>query len=109
MKELVADEDVPRPVVEKLRDKEFSVFYIEEKMKSVVDTEVMEEARSQNLPVLTFDNDFFNFDSHPGVFHVTQRTNYDQIVKAVEDVVSSLSYEETEDSIIRINPSYYSI
>lgn len=107
MREFVADEDVPRPIVEKLRSRAFKIFYIEEEMKSSTDERVLEKPVQLDIPVLTFDNDFFQFSSHPGVLHITQRTNYDQVVNAVEDVVMRLQKSEVEDSVIRINPGHY--
>lgn len=107
MKKFLADEDIPRPIVEKLRDKGFELFYVEEEIKGSDDREVVEKARKLELPILTFDSDFFKFENHPGVMHITQRTNYDLVAKSVADIVERLEKEEIENSVIRINPSKY--
>ncbi len=107
MKEIVADEDIPRPVVEKLRSRDISVFYVEEEMKGSTDLEILETARDRNLPILTFDNDFFEYRNHPGIFFITSRSSYDTVVEAVSDVVSRIKKTEVENTVIRINPSTY--
>jgi len=107
MKKFVADEDIPRPIVEKLRSKGFEIFYIEEELKSASDTEVLEKAGDLELPILTFDDDFEEFSNHDGILHLTKRTEYEIIVEAVEDIVNRIENEEAENSIIKINPSYY--
>lgn len=107
MKELIADEDIPSPIVEKLRDKGFRAVYIEEEIKGSADERVIDKARKMELPVLTFDNDFFKFKDHPGIMHITQRTNYNLVVKSVVDIAERLEKEEMENSVVRINPSKY--
>lgn len=107
MRKFIADEDIPRPIVEKLRDKEFEIFYVEEEIKGSTDREVIEKARNMELPILTFDNDFFKFENHPGIMHITQRTNYNLVAKSVADIADRLEKEELESSVVRINPSKY--
>ena len=107
MKKAVADEDIPKPIVEKLRAKGFEIFYIEEEMKSSTDQQVVKKASSLNRPILTFDDDFKEFESHKGIFYITKRTHYDKIVTAVEDILAQISNEECENSLIQINPSVY--
>jgi predicted nuclease of predicted toxin-antitoxin system len=106
MYDLVADEDIPKPVVEKLRDT-YKIFYIAEEQKGSTDREVLEKSRELEIPILTFDNDFFKYDSHPGIMHITQRTNYSIIAKAVKDIREKTEKEEVEDSVLRVNPSLY--
>ncbi len=108
MEELLADEDIPRPIVEKLRSEGYRVHYIEEEAKGSTDREVLKESRDNKLPILTYDNDFFKFSNHPGILHITSRTNYDRTVNAIKEVINHLTREETENCIIRINPSEYS-
>ena len=105
MKKFIADEDIPRPIVEKLRNKKFEVFYVEEEIKGSDDRKVVEKARKLEPPILTFDNDFFEFEEHPGVMHITQRTNYNLVAESVADIAEKLEKEEIENSVIRINPS----
>ena len=107
MIEFIADEDVPKPIVEKLRNENFEIYYIEEQNKGKTDKEVVEKAREIDLPILTFDSDFFKFKDHPGILHITQRTNYNIVVKAASDIINKLDKEEVEDTVIRINPNQY--
>lgn len=106
MYDLIADEDIPKPVVEKLR-KNFSIFYIEEEQKGSTDEEVIQKSRELETPILTFDGDFFKYSSHPGIMHITQRTSYDLITDAVKDVRDNLEKEDLQNSVTRINPSLY--
>ena len=39
--------------------------------------------------------------------HITQRTNYSIIAKAVKDIREKTEKEEVEDSVLRVNPSLY--
>lgn len=106
MYDLIADEDVPKPVVEKLKDS-YKIFYIAEEQKGSCDREVIEKSRELETPILTFDNDFFKYNSHPGIMHITQRTNYNIIAKAVKDIREKTEKEEMKDSVLRVNPSLY--
>jgi len=106
MYDFIDDEDIPKPIVEKLSES-FEVFYIEEEMKGSTDEEVMEKSRKFDTPIFTFDNDFFQYSSHPGIMHITQRTSYTLIVKAVEDIRKEIDKEEIKNSVIRVNPSLY--
>lgn len=107
MRAFVADEDVPRPVVEKLRDKGSQVFYVEEEMKGSTDEEVVEKSCELNLPVLSFDNDFFRFGDHQGILHITQRTNYNLVCNAIKEALENIEAQALENSVISINPSQY--
>lgn len=102
---MIADEDVPRPVVEKLRSRHLDVFYIDEELKNATDREVLEESRDKEVPILTFDSDFEKFDDNCGILHVTQRTEYGIVVEAVLDVMEFVNSDF--DSVVKVNPSNY--
>ena len=106
MYDLIADEDIPGPIVEKLRNS-YRIFYIGEEQKGSTDQEVIEKSRELDAPILTFDNDFFQYSSHPGIMHITQRTNYDTVAEAVRDIKDKTEKEELRDSVLRVNPSLY--
>ncbi|MFB6145702.1 MAG: DUF5615 family PIN-like protein [Candidatus Nanohaloarchaea archaeon] len=108
MRHLIADEDIPRPIIEKLRRRGFSVFSVDEEMKGSLDEDIVEKANDLNQPIVTFDSDFFEYGSHPGILYITQRTNYDRIVAAVDDIVTKLDNKEIKNTVIQINPSDYS-
>lgn len=107
MTDFIADEDIPRPVVEKLRSRGYSVFYVEEEMKGSIDEEVLESSRDRGLPILTFDSDFLRFERHEGICHITSRTNYDTVVEAVDDVLSNVNTSDLDNSVLQINPNNY--
>ena len=106
MYDLIADEDIPHPIVEKLRES-YNILYIEEEQKGSTDEEVIQKARELETPILTFDSDFFKYSSHPGVMHITQRTSYDLIINAVKDVKENIDEKDIDNSVIRVNPSLY--
>ena len=107
MYDLIADEDIPKPVVEKLR-KNFSIFYVEEEQKGSTDEEVIQKSRELETPILTFDGDFFKYSSHPGIMHITQRTSYDLITDAVKDVgkrrPAELCYKNKPEPVQKLTP-----
>jgi len=107
MEEIIADEDVLRPIVGKLRSRGFKVFYIDEEMKTADDREVLEKSNELGRPILTFDDDFQEFNQSSGILHITQRTDYGKIVEAVDDIAGQISTEEVKNSVVKINPSYY--
>lgn len=76
-------------------------------MKGASDSEVIQRAREEQLPVLSFDSDFFKYGDHPGIFHITSRASYDSVTEAVADIVSRIEKPESENSVIRINPANY--
>jgi predicted nuclease of predicted toxin-antitoxin system len=55
---LVADEGVDRPIVERLRRDGHDVLYVAELSPSVPDDDVLEQANARNAVLLTADKDF---------------------------------------------------
>ena len=72
---LLADESVDRPIVERLRRDGHEVVYIAELAPGIIDDEVLETANSRNAVLVTTDKDFgelvFRRDAiHSGVILV---------------------------------------
>jgi predicted nuclease of predicted toxin-antitoxin system len=56
--QFIADENIDKPIVGKLRNRGFSVLYVEEDMKGVSDEKVIDKAVDEELVLITFDRDF---------------------------------------------------
>ncbi|MBW1893395.1 MAG: DUF5615 family PIN-like protein [Deltaproteobacteria bacterium] len=54
----VADENVERQIVERLRNKNNSVWYVAEMSPSISDDEVLQLANNETAPLITSDKDF---------------------------------------------------
>ena len=66
---LLADEGVDRPVVERLRQDGHDVLYVAESSPSVPDEEVLEQANTRNAVLLTADKDFGELVFRQGLVH----------------------------------------
>ena len=66
---LLADEGVDRPVVERLRQDGHDVLYVAESSPSVSDEEVLEQANSRSAVLLTADKDFGELVFRQGLVH----------------------------------------
>lgn len=63
---LLADENIPLPIVEKLREAGYEVRWIGEDSPGIGDRGVLEEARNDGRVLLTFDKDFGALTFHEG-------------------------------------------
>ena len=66
---LVADEGVDRPVVDRLRQDGHAVVYVAELSPSVVDEEVLQQANTRSAVLLTADKDFGELVFRQGLVH----------------------------------------
>ena len=66
---LVADEGVDRPVVERLRQDGHDVVYVAELSSSVADEEVLQQANARRAMLLTADKDFGELVFRQGLLH----------------------------------------
>ena len=103
---LLADENIDRPIVEKLRDSGIDVLYVDEKSKGISDNEVLNMAEDEDRILITFDDDFSDVEEG-GVIRLTSPGRYDLVVKAVLDILESLSAEDISDTIVEVSPSQY--
>ncbi len=109
MIELIADEDVPRPVIAKLRARGYDVYAIDEEMKGELDQDVLAVARETNRVLVTFDDDFKELaqdaDTHPGVLYITTRTHYTVIVDEIcESHLAHMNAADLQDTIVHVSP-----
>lgn len=104
----LADENVDRPVVEKLRSKDVDVLSVDEEEKGISDREVLEKAVRENRVLITFDRDFSDVSgSHPGIIRVTSVAEYGVIVRMVEDISESFTSSDLEDTVVEASPADY--
>jgi len=66
---LVADEGVDRPVVDRLRRDGHAVVYVAELSPSVTDEEVLQQANARSAVLLTADKDFGELVFRQGLVH----------------------------------------
>jgi predicted nuclease of predicted toxin-antitoxin system len=66
---LVADEGIDRPVVERLRQDGHHVVYVAELSPSVPDEEVLRQASTGNAVLITADKDFGDLVFRQGLAH----------------------------------------
>jgi len=66
---LVADEGVDRPVVERLRRDGHDIVYVAELSPSIPDEEVLQQANSRRAVLLTADKDFGELVFRQGLVH----------------------------------------
>lgn len=55
---LLADENIDRPIVERLRQEGYNVLYVAEMAPGISDVDVLDMARKENAILLTSDTDF---------------------------------------------------
>jgi len=108
MIKLLADEDVPHPLIAKLRAKGIDIFSVDEEMKSATDTDVFNKAQQQNRAILTFDSDYRQLaqtaETHPGILLITKRTSYTSIVNTLLTHLQTLDNEDIANEILHISP-----
>lgn len=103
--ELIADEDIPRPIVEKLRSYNIDILYIEEENKGITDTEVLKLSDNTGRMIITFDRDFTELDgAHSGIIHITSRRKYEKVVDSVKEFLDTLEDIDTENTLFRVYP-----
>ncbi len=66
---LVADEGVDRPVVERLRQDGHDVVYVAELSPSIADEEVLQQANARSAILVTADKDFGELVFRQGLVH----------------------------------------
>lgn len=106
---LLADEDVPRPVIEKLRGRGVDILSVDEEMKEATDREVFSAAQERGRTLLTYDSDYRTVaeesESHHGILLVTQRAPHDRVVDTLySDYIRELDEEDIRNALIHVPP-----
>ena len=105
---ILADENIDRPVVEKLRSRGIDISYIEDEIKGADDKEVLEKAVSENRILVTFDSDFLKPETdHPEVIRITRPDRYKVIVRLVENLLETFSSKDFQNTVVEVSPSEF--
>ena len=101
----LADENIDRPIVEKLRAKEFDISYIEEEAKGAEDSEVLQKAVEEERVLITFDRDFNKPEKrHPGVIRITRPDRYGVIADMIEELAETFSRKDFKNTVVESSP-----
>ncbi|MCI0722504.1 MAG: DUF5615 family PIN-like protein [Acidobacteria bacterium] len=91
---LLADESVDRPIVDRLRQEGYDVAYVAELSPSVTDNAVLQQAKSRNALLVTADKDFgeltFRQNRVLHVFGLSAAAKADMLVGLLRDHADEL-------------------
>lgn len=105
---ILADENIDRPVVEKLRGKDIDIAYVEEEIKGANDENVLRKAKAEDRIIVTFDSDFLTLETdHPGVIRITRPDRYDTIVRLIIELLETFSKEDFRNTVVEVSPSEF--
>ena len=103
--ELIADEDIDRPVVKILRQKGFDVLSIDSEMKGASDEEVIEKAVEEGRILVTMDSDFIDIDTdHNGVIRLTSFASFKTLAETVADTLKMYSEKDLKNTVVQVSP-----
>lgn len=106
--EFLADENIDRPVVEKLRGRGYDVASVDAEEKGISDEKVLDKAVEENRVIITFDKDFSEIDrDHPGVLRITSPDRHDIIVEMIEEISSSFTEDDFRNTVVEASPRSY--
>lgn len=103
---ILADEDVDKPIIMKLRASGIDIKAVTEVMKGASDDEVLELARKEGRILVTFDKDFIKNDikDNPGVIWISRMRGYDRVADAVKHVVKTIDKELIKGTAFKLSP-----
>lgn len=100
---LVCDENIKTSIIGLLAQEGHDVVRVEDIERGIDDSEVMQHCQEQGRVLLTNDDDFFDFDSHPGIlFLVHQTTPQRDVANAVRHIEHQFSAEELTDTVLHV-------
>jgi len=103
--DLVADEDIDRPVIEILREKGFDVLSIDAVMKGASDDEVIAKAVEENRVLLTMDSDFIDMNTdHNGVIRLTSFAPFKILAQTVAETIEMYSEKDLKNTVVQVSP-----
>jgi len=103
--ELIADEDIDRPVVKILRQKGFDVLSIDAAMKGASDEEVIEKAVEEGRILVTMDSDFIDINSdHNGVIRLTSFASFKILAQTVAETIEMYSEKDLKNTVVQVSP-----
>lgn len=103
---ILADEDIDKPIIAKLRAVGIDVESVAEKIKGTSDSEVLDYARKKNRVLVTFDKDYLRLSvkNSPGVIWVSRVRDFDRVVAAIRKVVTTIDAKDIKETVFRVSP-----
>lgn len=100
---LVCDENVKTSILNLLIQEGHDVVRVQDIELGINDSDVIEYCRSERRVLLTNDDDFFDFDSHPGVLFLARQTAAPRdVANAVRRIERQFSTEELADTVLHV-------
>ena len=101
---VLADEDIPKPVINLLRE-DFEVVSADEEFKGATDNKVLEQASENDYVIITFDSDFTQVEkNHPGIIYVTSRDKYSKVAESISKVLETVSEKDLRNEVFMVSP-----
>jgi len=100
---LVVDENIKASVTDLLRQEGHDVVRVQDVELGIGDSDVISYCRNERRVLLTNDDDFFDFDTHPGVLFLTHQTaSAREVVNAIRHVERQFSADELDGLVLHV-------
>ncbi|WP_135828717.1 DUF5615 family PIN-like protein [Halorussus halobius] len=100
---LLADENIKTSITNLLAQEGHPVVRVQDVELGIEDGKIVDYCRAERRVLLTNDDDFFDFDSHPGVlFLAHQTTPARDVANAVRHIERQFSTEELADAVLHV-------
>ena len=100
---LACDENIKTSITDLLLQEGHDAVRIQDIELGISDVDVIEYCREDGRVLLTNDDDFFAFDSHPGILFLShQTTPARKVANAVRHIDRQLSVSELEDTVLHV-------
>ena len=100
---LAVDENVKASVTNLLAQEGHDVVRVQDVELGIDDRDVIGYCREERRVLLTNDDDFFDFDSHPGILFLThQTTPAREVANAVRHVEHQFSADQLCDTVLHV-------
>ena len=100
---LVSDENITTSIVGLLAQEGHDVVRVQDIELGIGDTDVIGYCREEVRVLLTNDDDFFDFDSHPGILFLARQTTPPRdVANAVRHIEQQFSVEELADTVLHV-------
>ena len=103
--QLIADEDIDKPVVDILRREGFDVLSVDEEIKGASDQKVIRKAVDEKRVLVTMDSDFIDTDiEHYGVIRITSFAAFSTLAETIIQVLDTHSREDLKNTVVQTSP-----
>lgn len=105
---LLADENIDRPIVEKLISGSLDIKSVDDLSKGISDEKVLQIAKNEERILITFDRDFSDVEAeHPGIIRLTSPAEHNIIVEMVRDLLNSFTKQDFKNTVVEVSPGSY--